>query len=89
MSKRLTQFVRDHGFKLFIAWILLLAVATTVDTICYTAFVTRQGGSLLGLLNPAALMRYMLTPVGILLRIVILSPFLALILAALLLPRRA
>jgi hypothetical protein len=49
-------------------------VVTLVDLGCYFSFVARGGGGILSTFNPLRYLRYLLSPVGLLILVVFYSP---------------
>lgn len=60
--------------KLLLALILISGLATFLDTWCYVLY--SQPSGLVGLLNPVRIARYILSPIGLSLRIIMVSPHL-------------
>lgn len=58
-------------------------IVTFVDSCLYLSYAMHGGGGMLATLNPLRLVRYLLTPLGILMRLLLLSP----LIVALLFPR--
>lgn len=75
------QTAKNASVALLLTLMTVCIVASLVDVPYYLAYCQRVGVGLLGIFNPLRMLRYMVTPIGALLRVAIFSPILYIALA--------